>query len=430
MTRECLAVLVAGGDGRRLGRSEGKALAPLAGRPLFVYAYETLSSLPGLTALALVLRPVDQPQARAAVAALRQHLCGASISAGPGAVTGQPTLLWVDGGRDRQASVCAGLEALSLAGCGGPETIVLIHDAARPLAPRHLFTSVIESAAGDSHCTVAPVLPASDALRLSSTAGIGPTGAPRALPPRDGLLRVQTPQAGHFASLLAAHRAAAKAGVRYLDDLTAGEAYGLAVRLVDGSPVNIKVTAPADLTMAEALVRSGRLPRTGTGFDVHAAVPGQTVRLGGVDIPAPFRLEGHSDADVVAHAVIDAVLGAAGCGDIGLMFPPSDQQWRGADSLDLLRRAWRRVTAGGFILGNVDVTVLAEAPRLAPHYEAMRANLAQTMSCRPGDVSVKATTTEHLGAIGRGEGIAAMAVATLFGPPPCWAGCEPAGGVV
>jgi 2-C-methyl-D-erythritol 4-phosphate cytidylyltransferase/2-C-methyl-D-erythritol 2,4-cyclodiphosphate synthase len=200
------------------------------------------------------------------------------------------------------------------------------------------------------------------------------------------------------------------------DDLSVAEAHGIGVLLVPGEERNLKITHSGDLTLAGDLITAGRQPRVGLGFDVHPLREGHGVRLGGVLIRCPYELEGHSDADVIAHAAMDALLGATGGGDIGLMFPPGDERWRNADSIKLLESVWQRLASQGYLAGNVDITVLAETPRLSPHFHDMQRCLAGAIQCEPWRVNVKATTTEKLGSIGRAEGIAAMAVAMLYGP--------------
>jgi 2-C-methyl-D-erythritol 4-phosphate cytidylyltransferase / 2-C-methyl-D-erythritol 2,4-cyclodiphosphate synthase len=224
---------------------------------------------------------------------------------------------------------------------------------------------------------------------------------------RDGLYRVQTPQAFRFDTILAAHRAwndSAEAG----DDATVAEAHGLAIALVSGDERLRKVTFAKDF---EAMTTFGR---TGMGFDVHRLVEGEELWLCGVRIDHPRGLSGHSDADVAIHALVDALLGAIAAGDIGDHFPPSDARWKGASSDQFLAHAVTLVRNGGYAIGNVDVTIICEAPKIGPHKAAMRARLADIMGIAVDCVSVKATTTERLGTTGRGEGIAAQAVATVI----------------
>ena len=226
---------------------------------------------------------------------------------------------------------------------------------------------------------------------------------------------MQTPQAFHFAELLRAHRAAAEAGVGTLsDDAAVAEWAGLEVRIFPGDPLNMKLTTPADFAEAERRLLAD-LPdvRTGQGYDVHAFADGDHVWLGGVKIPHGRALSGHSDADVLMHAITDAILGAIADGDIGSHFPPSDPQWKGAASDIFLRHAVKRVRARGGMIAHVDGTIVCEAPKVGPHRDAIRAKLAEIMDMSLDRVAVKATTSEELGFTGRREGIAAMATATV-----------------
>ncbi len=217
--------------------------------------------------------------------------------------------------------------------------------------------------------------------------------------------------AGADAAILEAHRRAA--GLDLTDDAAVAESAGLAVALVRGTEENFKVTTPDDLARAERLLAAEMETRVGTGFDVHRLVPGDHVTLCGVRIPHDRALEGHSDADVALHALTDAILGALAAGDIGSHFPPSDPQWKGADSALFLRHAVDLVRARGGRIAHADVTIICERPKVGPHREAMRARLAELLGVTPDRASVKATTTEKLGFTGRGEGIAAQAVATV-----------------
>ena len=296
----------------------------------------------------------------------------------------------VTGGATRQDSVAAGLDRLAQS----PPAAVLIHDAARPgLTP--LVIARLLAALVDAPGAV-PVLPVVDSLYRD---GAGPVS-------RDALHRIQTPQAFRFNAILDAHRVwpgPTTAG----DDAEVARAAGLKVALVEGDEALRKVTYAADLGS------SARHPRTGFGFDVHRLVAGEDLWLCGIKIEHSHGLAGHSDADVALHALTDAVLGAACAGDIGDHFPPSDPQWRGASSDRFLVHAVALAEKAGYGVGHVDVTIICEAPRIGPHRAAMRVRLAQILAIEPGAVSVKATTSERLGFTGRGEGIAAQAVATL-----------------
>jgi len=301
----------------------------------------------------------------------------------------------VTGGRTRQDSVRLALEALGAA----PPLSVLIHDAARP----SIVPAVVERlrAALHEHAGAIPVLPVVDSLAIAGEGLM--TGSAR----RETLRRVQTPQAFRFADILAAHRAwpaEPDAG----DDAQVARAAGLDVALVEGDECMRKLTFAEDFRTAAPMIR------TGTGFDVHRLAEGQELWLCGVKLAHDRGLAGHSDADVGLHAVVDAILGACACGDIGEHFPPSDPRWKGAPSEKFIAHAVELADKAGYRVGNVDVTLICEAPKVAPHREAMRAKLAALLAIEMTQVSVKATTTERLGFTGRGEGIAAQAVATLI----------------
>lgn len=313
------------------------------------------------------------------------------------------------GGPTRQASVLNGLEALA---AQPPPDRVLIHDAARPFVDADTITRVVRAL--DTHKGAVAALPLADTLkRADASRLVAETVA------RTGLWRAQTPQGFRFSKILAAHRAAAAQGLGdFTDDAAVAEWHGLGVSLVAGSERNRKITTAEDLQMAQRASSGVGDVRTGTGFDVHRFAPGDAVWLCGVRIAHTHRLEGHSDADVGLHALTDALLGAIGDGDIGQHFPPSDERWRGAASHLFLADANRRVAALGGTISNVDVTLLCEAPKIAPHRDAMRRRIAEILGVEVARVGVKATTMEGLGFIGRGEGIAAMATATVLLPTP------------
>lgn len=312
----------------------------------------------------------------------------------------------VMGGASRQASVRAGLEALAPLN----PARVLIHDAARPFVTRAIIGRVLEAL--DTHAAAIAAEPVADTLKRAD-----PGGTISATLDRAGLWRAQTPQGFHFDAILAAHRAAAAQDLSdFTDDAALAEWAGLPVLLVMGSSDNTKITTAEDLARANRAQAQPAQTRTGLGFDVHAFAAGDHVWLGGVNIPHTHSLEGHSDADAVLHALTDALLGAIGDGDIGEHFPPSDPKWKGAASILFVEDAVRRVRERGGHIINADITVLAEAPRIGPHRPAMQSVIAAVLGCRPRDVGIKATTTETLGFVGRREGIAAMAIATVTLP--------------
>jgi 2-C-methyl-D-erythritol 4-phosphate cytidylyltransferase/2-C-methyl-D-erythritol 2,4-cyclodiphosphate synthase len=314
---------------------------------------------------------------------------------------GLPCLPPVQGGTTRQSSVRAGLESLA----ADPPDAVLVHDAARPLLAPGTVPALL--AALGRHPGAIPAQPVTDTLKA------GADGIIQRTVPRAGLYRAQTPQAFRFAALLQAHRGATTEAT---DDAALLEEARLSVALLPGSENNLKVTYPEDLARAEAALLPRFLPAMGTGFDVHRLVEGRPLILCGITVPHPLGLDGHSDADVGLHALCDAIYGALAEGDIGRHFPPSDMEWKDADSARFLRHAAGRVAARGGIITHADVTLICERPKIGPHADAMRARLAELMDIPVARVSVKATTTERLGFTGRGEGIAAQAAATLLLP--------------
>lgn len=372
------AILVAAGSGSRFGAGPPKQFVRLAGRPVIRHAAEALA--PHVS----VLQPVGE--------------------AGPiaEALDGLAHLPVVPGGDTRQASVRAGLEAVAP---HAPD-LVLVHDAARPFVPEGTVAALVEALR--THPGALPAVPVADTLKRAAG------GVVEATVPRDGLYRAQTPQAFRFSALLDLHRRAE--GAAATDDTALLEAAGLAVALVPGSEENVKLTYPEDLVRLERLLSPAMAPRTGTGFDVHAFQAGRPLVLCGLTVPHERGLAGHSDADVGIHALCDAIYGALAEGDIGRHFPPSQAAWKDADSARFLRHAAERIRARGGRLANADVTLICERPKITPHAAAMQARLAELLDVDPGRVSVKATTTERLGFAGRGEGIAAQAVATVLLP--------------
>ncbi len=315
----------------------------------------------------------------------------------------------VDGGATRQESVRAGLQALA----GRSADKVLIHDAARPFVDASLIDRVIGCLA--THDAALPSLPVTDTIKRANDGHVTETLK------RDGLWRAQTPQGFKFDAILAAHRKAAEAGLTdFTDDSAVAEWFGLDVGLVEGSEANRKLTSAEDLRSADDALRSTQSPggtmRVASGYDVHAFAPGDAVVLCGVRIPHEKKLSGHSDADVALHALTDALLGVIADGDIGAHFPPSDERWRGQASSLFLKEAGSRVKARGGTIVHADITLICESPRIGPHRDAMRGNIANMLGLELSQVSIKATTNEGLGFIGRGEGIAAMATATVLLP--------------
>jgi 2-C-methyl-D-erythritol 4-phosphate cytidylyltransferase/2-C-methyl-D-erythritol 2,4-cyclodiphosphate synthase len=368
------AVIVAAGQGLRAGQAVPKQFARWRGKPLVRHAAEALIAA-GAGNVIVAIPEGAEDIAREALA-------------------GIPRLRLVTGGETRQASVMVALEALE----SEAPSAVLIHDAARPCCPVETVDRLLDALAEAPGAI--PVLPVVDSLAIAEDQHMAGSVA------REPLRRVQTPQAFRYAAILAAHRSwsgAPTAG----DDAQVARAAGLAVALTEGDERLRKLTFAEDF--ADALP----FPRTGTGFDVHRLADGEELWLCGIRIEHDRGLAGHSDADVALHAVVDAVLGAAGAGDIGQHFPPSDPRWRGAPSARFVEHAVGLAREAGLRVGNVDVTIVCEAPKIGPHRGAMRARLAELLGVAIEAVNVKATTTERLGFTGRGEGIAAQAVAML-----------------
>lgn len=303
------------------------------------------------------------------------------------------------GGAERADSVRAGLSAIETG-------VILIHDAARPFCPHDVIDRLL--GALDHAEGAVPALPLADTLaRAGETLGEAVD--------RQGLVRVQTPQAFRYPSLVEAY--AQWTGPSPTDESTVLRAAGIEVAVVDGDPLLEKLTTGADWQRAELLQATRLIPRTGMGFDVHAFSGDGPIMIGGISIPHERGLAGHSDADVVLHAITDALLGAAALGDIGSHFPPSDPTWKGADSSIFLAHAAKLLRDARGTIDFVDCTVICEAPKIGPHRDAMRSRVAEILSIPRGSVSIKATTTERLGFTGRGEGIAAQAVASIRMPP-------------
>jgi len=388
------AIVPAAGRGQRLQGEVPKALALLDGRPLVQYALETLARVDEVQTI-VVVAPEDHLESVRDLAARARLGKIAAV---------------VPGGADRQASVARGLAALPPSA-----QLVLVHDGARPCVTASLVRAVAAAAARDGAATAA--------VPVAETVKAGRDGWVARTLDRSELYHIQTPQGFHRSLLERAHLEAARAGFRGTDDAALVERLGHRVRLVPGEPSNLKVTLPGDLEVAEALLRRPGPPlRVGLGFDTHRFADGRPLILGGVEVPHARGLAGWSDADVVVHAIMDALLGAAGCADIGQQFPPGDPAYAGARSLDLLARVRALLAERRWRAAQVDAVVMAEAPRLAPHIGAMRAAIAGVLGLDADAVNIKATTLEGMGALGREEGIAAQAVATLeplraAGPP-------------
>ncbi len=375
-TPPCLAaIIVAAGQGARAGQPVAKQFAQWRGKPVVRHSAEAFAA----AGFAQILVAIPAGADRIATDAL----------------SGIPGVRLINGGASRQDTVRLALEALAQA---APD-LVLIHDAARPGLTGTVIGRLI-TALGE-HTGAIPTLPVVDSLTHSEGTFMGEPAR------REDLRRVQTPQGFRFAAIAAAHRlwqGPTNAG----DDAQVARAAGLQVAMVEGDEVLRKLTFASDFPDDRPIVR------VGTGFDVHRLCLGEGLWLCGVKIDHSHGLAGHSDADVAIHALVDAILGAIGEGDIGTHFPPGDPQWRGARSDQFLIHAARLAKAAGYRIGNIDLTIICEAPKIGPHRDAMRNRLAELLDTAVGAISIKATTTERLGFTGRAEGIAVQAVATLL----------------
>ena len=380
----CAAIIVAAGRGTRAGLGTPKQFRDLSGHSVLARSVAPFRARDDIVTIVIVHPPGGAAQTR-------------------NAMGGDPGAILVAGGASRAASVRAGLAALD----DGIDA-VLVHDAARPLVTGAVIGEVIGKLA-TGRDGAAPGLALSDALWRGAEGRVGAVMA------RAGLFRAQTPQGFRLRALRAAHDTARAREAA--DDVEIALAAGLDVAIVPGDERNFKITAAADLDRAAALMgRSAMDVRSGTGFDVHRLGPGDHLTLCGVRIAHDAALIGHSDADAGWHALTDAIHGALGTGDIGTHFPPSDPQWKAAASRVFLAHAAGLAAEAGYRIASADITLIAEAPHLAPHMDAMRAATADCLGIEPGRVGLKATTSEGLGVTGRGEGIAAMASATLIAP--------------
>lgn len=386
------AIIAAGGRGARLGAAGPKQLLAVGGRPILERSVRAFLEHPGIDEVLVALPP--------------------SLVADPPAYlrsSGKPLRI-VAGGERRQDSVANACREIA----AGSDLIV-IHDAARPFASADLITRTI-AAAAESGAALAAVAPRDTVKRASGPAEAGHYRIVAETLLRDTIFLAQTPQAFRRDVLQAALALSEREGLDATDEAALVERSGHPVRLVEGEATNIKITTPEDLPMAEAIARGAapaRTGRAGTGYDLHRLVEGRPLILGGVTIPFGKGLLGHSDADAVCHAITDAVLGAAAAGDIGRHFPDTDPVWKGASSIDLLQRAAAIVRGLGLEVGNVDASVIAERPTLAPYVDAMRANIAAALGIAVECVSVKGKTNEGVGELGRGEAIAVHAIALI-----------------
>ncbi len=379
---QTVALIVAGGKGTRARIGQPKQYAHVGGVPLLRRTVAAFTAHPKIDAVRVVIGEDDRDLYEAAVAGLEKLL---------------PP---VTGGAERQSSVFNGLRSLTDV---APEQ-VLIHDGARPFVAAGTITNVLDALQTAPGAIAA--LPVSDTLKKTDSAG----GIERTVD-REGLWRAQTPQGFRYETIWAAHQDAEPNTAT--DDASLLEGRDQHVALVPDEPTNIKLTYKEDFALAEMLLAANSETRVGYGYDVHAFEDGDRVILGGIEIPHTHKLKGHSDADAALHALTDALYGTIGAGDIGLHFPPSDEQWRGAPSDVFLRHAAEMVRAKGGEIVNCDITIICEAPKIGPHRERIEASITEILGLSEGRVSVKATTTEKLGFAGRREGLAAQAVATV-----------------
>lgn len=370
------ALIVAAGKGERAGRGVPKQFRVLGGKPVLRWAVESLIAHPAVSETRVV---IGEGQSEAAIASLRGLEIGELI----------------EGGAERADSVRSGLAAIS-------GDAVLIHDAARPFCPPQVVDRLVASL--EFYEGAAPVLPVGDTLARVRETLDEPVD-------RNSMVRVQTPQAFRLEALRRAYAAWNRPSPT--DETTVLRAAGMKVAPVDGDPALEKLTRPADFERAEQWLAGRLTPRTGMGFDVHAFSGEGPLMLGGVEVAHSRGLAGHSDADVLLHAITDALLGAAGLGDIGDHFPPSDPRWKGARSSLFLEHTVELLRSKGALIDHVDCTVIAEEPKVGPYRAAMRQRIADIAGLELGQVSIKATTTEGLGFTGRREGIAAQAVASI-----------------
>ncbi len=379
------AIIPAAGAGTRMGAGMRKQYMLLARKPVLTRTVAIFTEHPAVDGVVVAAPPGEEEYV---AALLQQNECGSRVRV-------------VAGGPDRQASVRAALQAV-------PEecAVVLVHDAVRPLVSAEVVAAVLAAARAGA---VSAAMPVQETVKRCAGDMVVETLD------RTQLWAMQTPQGFPRDLLAAAHAQAGEA--RATDDCALVERMGAPVRVVPGNAENIKITTPADLAIAERLLarrdEAGAFPGVGFGYDVHRLVPGRRLYLGGVEIPHETGLLGHSDADVLLHAIMDALLGAAGLGDIGRHFPDNDPAYGGISSVELLAQVKARLSAAGLRAAGVDATVIAERPRLAPHVPAMQAIIGATLGLATGAINIKATTNERLGFVGREEGIAAEAVARV-----------------
>ena len=383
-------IIAAAGQGKRMGGTINKVFLPIAGKPVLAHTVLTACAAQAVNSMIITAAAEEIEEVSELLTELNLPVH------------------WqvVPGGSERQHSIANALKAV-------PDNaeIIIVHDGARPMAQVSLFNQAIATAYQHQAAIVA--VPVKDTIKSADDAGLV-TGTPD----RRTLWAVQTPQAFSAKLLRTAYEQAAKDGYLGTDDAALVERLGLKVKIVPGSYENLKITTPEDLRIAEVLLAKEQeviaMIRSGIGYDVHRLVPERKLILGGVEIPYTLGLDGHSDADVLLHAIKDALLGAAGLGDIGRHFPDTDGRYKGVSSLKLLAEV-RAILAGhSYCVNNIDATIVAQKPKLAPYIDQMNQNIAEVLGIAVGQVNVKATTTEGLGFAGQGQGIAAYATATIM----------------
>jgi 2-C-methyl-D-erythritol 4-phosphate cytidylyltransferase / 2-C-methyl-D-erythritol 2,4-cyclodiphosphate synthase len=382
VAKKTVALIVAAGSGSRVGGNIPKQFLSIAGKPMLRHSYEAFSNHKRIDNVIVVIGTEQEDYASSALLGFQSPIL-------------------VMGGLTRQESVLNGLQAI--ANDGGAEH-VLIHDAARPFLSAYMIDQLIEALC--THQGAVPTLPVVDSLAYGDSTMTKTVE-------RSGLWRIQTPQAFHFETILKAHMHWDKKN-EAADDARMAMTLGVDVALIPGDERLAKYTFASDFEDESSMIMRMPIIRTGTGYDVHRLIAGEELWLCGIKLDYPLGLSGHSDADVALHAITDAVLGALALGDIGDHFPPSDQKWRGVSSDQFLKYAMQMALEKGFVLGNIDVTIICEAPKVGPYRLAMRSRLVQMLEAEIDQISVKATTTERLGFTGRSEGIAAQAIATLI----------------
>ena len=399
MKDDLWALIPAAGEGERTGFSEPKQFVVVAGKTMLEWTAEKVLALPEVSGIVIALPPGFEKDEKAGhiLASLRQK--------------GSKPVLAVPGGVNRQASVFTALQEV-------PKVVkwVTVHDASRPLFTADLFRRVLKAAKKVSAaiCGISPV----DTVKIVHTSKLHIESTF----PRENMILVQTPQIFEHSLLHVAHEQAAKDGFIGTDDSQLVERLGHQVAVVPGERTNIKITFPEDFILMENLLESDAqvdldevdgFCAVGCGFDVHPLVTGRKCVIGGVEIPFERGLSGHSDADVLCHAICDAILGAFSMGDIGKWYPPGDLRFKDGKSLDFLTDIGAKVSGSGRIV-HVDCTIVAQSPKMQPHIEEMRENISRALDIEKDRVSVKATSPEHIGSLGRGEGIAAFCTATVF----------------